>query len=132
MEHRPCETNDFSVNLKIIRVYGTRRFVAVFTRTLCHYPEPDESSSQLSILFLYDSSHLGLGLLNHRLFLVSPPQHHVHSSFPHTCHIPAYQILPVDNSNNTCSEIQIMKLLSFIFLLRPNIYFILYFGTTSS
>ena len=44
----------------------------------------------------------------------------------------SYEILPVDNSNNTCSEIEIMKLRSFIFLLRHNIYSILYFGTTSS
>jgi hypothetical protein len=33
MEQRPCETNDFSANQEIIHIYGTRKFVVVFTRT---------------------------------------------------------------------------------------------------
>ena len=80
---------------EIPRIFGTRRFLTVFTSARhlslswansIQAPQPPPTS-QRSILIL--SSHLRLGLPNGLFFLMFPHQNPVHTSpLPHTRHMP--------------------------------------------
>jgi hypothetical protein len=98
--------------------YGTRKFITVFTRAL-HWSLswaksiqfiPSHPISLRFILILFTHPRLGLpsGLFPSGFPSIS----YMHSSSPHSCHVPCLSHPPwLDHSNYTWRRVQVMKLL---------------------